>query len=171
MTLSQKRESPESIDRVRLQEFIDESNRDARDMMVGLPNPGYPLDQIGHNLNVLGIAGRCSMIAVAMGAPKHRAIQPALRYLQFIESLYPADERVDWRAASIAEEPTSGALNQWQVSTGPNASDFELRRGIELAIQQIDATERFIEATQTELARRKRDRHVARGRMRSTVAR
>lgn len=169
MPLSRKQQSTE-IDRVRLEEFVNEYNRACRDSIVGCANPGYPFDQIGSNLQPGYTPGKIALMAQSLGAPKHQVLAPALRHLEFVDSLYPPDDSTCWRAASIASEPADAGFDCWQVTVGPDASDFDLRRGLELALANAEATERFIHAVQTELGKRRGARHEARARVRAVGA-
>lgn len=170
MALREKADATE-LDRVRLQEITDAADRAGRDIFLGLPHPGYPVDQLGGNVHFFGVAPRCLLLAAAAGAPKERLVNAVMLLHGLVDSLYPPDDGMCWRAASIASEAADHAFDFWQTSTGPDASEFEIRRGIELALGVIAKHEQVVNAGRAELARRCADRHQARRRLRSTVAR
>ena len=171
MGISQKAVVTEGFDRVRHQEFVERSDRAFRDMILGCDYPGYPFHQVGTNLHPCSMLGRGMMLAAAVGAAKHQVLAPVQCLIELHQSLYPASARPNWRAASIATEPHDAAVDAWQTRTGPDASDFELRRGIELAYAENAANEKLIADLTAELGRRTAERHQERRQLRSSVGR
>ena len=117
------------------------------------PLPHRIFRQIGDTLNPGYTPGRVILCAKGAGAPLSHLEEPFHRAIAFVRSLFPTDSSRSVHAASIEEQRADGPFDLWQASLTANPSEFELRRGIALAVEQRRAIDHAIDSMQHELAR------------------